>query len=145
MESSKDLSNYQDVISCLKARNTLVHSKFRYSIAKDIARLLTADFKGFVRDIKLYGSTAEYTAGIYSDIDIIIRVKSKSRNMEEMLKLLDTELCKEYFGLLSEDISEYCYLIDPKIINEDPLEPMHPSRSYLEYIFNNDSISLISN
>lgn len=142
--SSKDYTTHEEIIACLKTQNSIVHSMFRYSIARDVANYLLSSYGCQIKELKLYGSTAEYTAGIYSDIDILIQVNRLSNDLAEALKQIDKFLCKEYYSLLSEDVDEWSYFIDTHIINDDPNEPKHPSRAYLEHILFNESVELLS-
>ena len=143
IDCSKDYNEHDEVIACLKTYDNMIHSKFRYSIAKDIARFLYSNYHAQIKSLRLYGSTMEYTAGKFSDIDIIIRVEFSSENLCKSLKDLDKQLCKDYYRLLSEEISEYSYFIDPHIINDDPANKALSSMAYLEYIVNNDSVELL--
>lgn len=140
--SSREYNKYDDIITCLRTHDSTLHSKFRHSIAEDIAKLLYIRYGGQIKDLKLYGSTMQYEAGMFSDIDIIIKVKYPSDDLINTLKKLDKMLCKEYYRLICEEMSEYTYFLDPHIIDENPYAEAKMSKPYLEYIFRNDSVEL---
>ena len=85
----------------------------------------------------------EYTAGKFSDIDIIIKVRFSSDSLNSSLKELDKLLCEEYYRLLCEEMNEYSYFLDSHIIDESPENKVQMSKAYLEYIFKNDSVELL--
>lgn len=142
LTSIKEYKTREDIIACLKTQNSLIHSKFRFSIAKDIASFLLTRYSSQIKDLKLYGSTAEYMAGIYSDIDLIIHVSNVNDELLKSLKLLNGFLAENYYLLIGASLDEYSYFIDIHIINDDPLEPRHPSRAYLEHIMFNEAVPL---
>ena len=139
---SKTYNTAQDVIEDLKTQNSFVHSKFRSSIAKGIAKYMLRRFGQTIRNIRLYGSVMEFRAGKYSDIDMIVRVEKLDDELVDNLKSIDRLLSKEYFRLIGEDCGNYFYFIDIKIIDDDPGKQVHPARAYLEYIMANDSVAV---
>lgn len=141
ISSSKDCSSTDDVIGLLKSNSSFIHSKFRFSIAKEIAAFLFKEYPDLVEDVKLYGSTMEYTAAKYSDIDILIQTKEPCLEIKSILKEIDSLLCREYYYLICEDGSEWTYLLDIHVM---PLKGRHPSRALLEHILANSSVPLVN-
>ncbi|MDP4092613.1 MAG: hypothetical protein Q8920_04560 [Bacillota bacterium] len=136
-------ANRTDLISenksgLLKSQDRIVHSKFRYSIARDIASYIILNYGYIVKNIKLYGSTMEYNAGKYSDIDLIIHVESMGREIREDIKSIDKLLVEGYYSMIEENDSPE-YLMDVQII-DDGDSNINPSAAYLKYIMMNDSV-----
>ena len=84
----------------------------------------------------------DYTASMYSDIDLVIRVTVYSEELMKTIGQINEILTKEYYRLIEQATDEFSYLIDIHIINDDPLVQIHPSKSYLEYIYENSSIAV---
>lgn len=143
LATSRDLSSFQDVVEHLKTHDSIIHSKFRYSIARDIAVYLFDTFGDMIRDLRLYGSTMEYTAGIYSDIDMIVCVQKLSDTLRDTLKQLDNRLSAMYYRLIGKDEGEWSYLLDMHILSENPGERSDPSRAYLEHIASCESVAVV--
>jgi predicted nucleotidyltransferase len=142
INSSKEYTNYEAIVACLKTQDSMIHSRFRYSIARDFALFLYNIFGDIIINFKLYGSTMEYNAGIYSDIDLIIQVKSANEKLFDTIKSINQHLSEKYYQMIEEAPSEWSYLLDTHIINNDPNEQVHPSKAYLEYIISNDSVEI---
>ncbi|MCX7708276.1 MAG: hypothetical protein N2484_00335 [Clostridia bacterium] len=142
LSTSKECSSFEDIVTCLRSQNTLIHSKFRYALAKDIARFFSVHFGDCVKGMNLYGSTLEYTAGMYSDIDLILHVSFLDAEILRTIKELNRFLTDSYYRLLGQISDELSYFIDVHIINDDPSEQIPPSKSYLQYILQNDSVAL---
>ncbi|MCX8128698.1 MAG: nucleotidyltransferase domain-containing protein [Clostridia bacterium] len=142
LKSLKGYSDTNEIVNCLTTHNSLLHSRFRYSIARDIAKLLFSIYPDHVKAVKLYGSTMEYTAGVFSDIDIVIHVNHFSNEMHDTIKTLNLELSEKYFILIGKAPEEWSYFIDIHVINSDPSQKALSSRAYLEYILHNESIEI---
>lgn len=138
--SNKD-KTLSEIAENLKTQDSMLHSRFRHSIANDIAKYIMSCYGYAIKDIKLYGSTMEYKAGKYSDIDLIVRVERMGEEIRDSLKRLDYLLMHEYYLLIGEETDQYSYLIDAHIIDES-LYAHDNSKEYLMYILNYDSIPL---
>lgn len=142
LSASRQFESIEEISICLQTQDCLVHSRFRQSVARDIASLLSAEFGSQILDIKLYGSTMEYTAGKYSDIDMLIQVTHLSHDLLVTLKELSQYLCSEYYRLIGQEADAYAYLLDIHILNTDPNAAHQPSQAYLTYIYHHNSIPL---
>lgn len=131
-----------EVINALKSGNLILNSKLRQSIARNVAGYLSEKFAGRLKGARLYGSTAEYNAGVYSDIDLVFLVTELPGNFRQVIEDIDKTLSESYYRLLEKNESEWSYLLDVHVINDDPKEQRHPSRAYLEHIFLNESIEV---
>lgn len=139
--SSNKYKTLWEIAENLKTQDSMLHSRFRYSIANDIAKHIMSSYGYVIKDIKLYGSTMEYKAGKYSDIDLIIHVEKMGEEIRDSMKRLDYLLMQEYYLLIAEETDQYGYLIDVHIIDES-LYIHDNSKEYLMYILNYDSIPL---
>lgn len=140
--SSMEYKHQHEVIASLNTRNTLIHSKFRYSIAKDIANYLISQFPDQIKNINIYGSTMDYNADIYSDIDLLIKTSHLDQRIVKTLKRINILLSYNYYKLISKNWRQESRLLDIHIINDDPAKQKCPSRDCLEYILVNNSIPL---
>lgn len=129
------------MITALKEQDTILHSRFRYFIAEKVSKYLLESFGSIIMDIRLYGSTMEYNAGKYSDIDLIIVAEKMGEEIKASLKELDRLITAEYYHMIGEEADQYSYILDGHIIDESYQEH-DSSKSYLISIFNNDSVSL---
>ena len=140
--SSYHCKNASDIVERLKTQDNIVHSRFRNSIASDINNYIVHNYGNVIKDIRLFGSTMEYQAGKYSDIDIIVHVENFGGEILESIKRLDLLLTNEYYGLIQEAIDQYSYLIDPHIIDDNLKSQPDPSKAYLMHIIKNDSMAI---
>ena len=131
-----------EVINALKSGNLLLNSKLRQSIARDVTGYLLEKFGRRIKGARLYGSTAEYNACVYSDIDIVFLLTELPENFRQVIADIDKILSESYYRLLDKNESEWSYLLDVHVINDDPYEQRHPSRAYLEHIFMNESVAV---
>lgn len=131
-----------EVIAALKSGNLLLNSKLRQSIARNVTGYLTEKFGSRIKGARLYGSTAEYNASIYSDIDIVFVLTELPENFRQIIADIDKTLSEFYYRLLDKNESEWSYLLDIHVINDDPYEERHPSQAYLEHIFMNGSVAV---
>jgi predicted nucleotidyltransferase len=131
-----------EIIELLKTQDNLTHSNFRYSIVRDVTRYIYLNYGNIIKNVRLYGSTMEYNAGKYSDIDMVIQVEKLGYEIYENLKRLDKLLVSDYFNLLEEDFDEYMYLIDIHIIDDNLQSQADPSKSYLLQILQNESVTI---
>jgi predicted nucleotidyltransferase len=132
----------KEVIELLKTQDISTHSEFRYSIARDVTQYIFQNYGNVIKDVRLYGSTMEYTAGKYSDIDILIRTERQGFEIYENLKMLDKILVSEYFNLIEEDFDQYMYLLDIHIIDDNLRNQSNPSKAYLLQILQNESVAI---
>lgn len=132
----------KDVIELLKTQDSLTHSKFRYSIAKDVTQFVFSNYGNIIKNTRLYGSTMEYTASKFSDIDMIIHVENSGMEIFNSLKKLDKILVSEYYNLIGEDVDQYTYLLDIHIVDEYMRNKIDPSKSYLLQILQNESVAI---
>lgn len=143
--SSVRTENYEDEGRVrLKSNDTSIHSRFRNSVACDLARYILNTYGILVKSVKLYGSTMEYNAGKYSDIDIVIHVDGQGKKILEDVKRLDRLLTEEYYSLIDEIPDIYSYLIDAHIIDESSKNQRDTSFEYLNHILAYESVTLLS-
>ena len=135
-------STADEVINALKSGNLLLNSKLRQSIARDVAGYLSEKFGSRIKGARLYGSTAEYNACVYSDIDIVFLLTELPENFRQVIADMDKILSESYYRLLEKNESDWSYLLDIHVINEDPYVQRHPSMAYLEHIFMNGSVAV---
>ncbi len=132
----------EEVVAALKSGDPFLNSRLRQALARDAAGYLSELFGSRIKAARLYGSAAEYSACVYSDIDIVILVAELPENLRQVIADLDRILSRSYCRLLGKDEDEWSYLLDVHIINEDPRESRQPSMAYLEHIFMNGSIAV---
>lgn len=135
-------NNAVEVIDALRSGNLILNSKLRQSIARDVVLYLTEKFGSRIKGARLYGSSAEYNACIYSDIDIVFLLTELPENFRQVITDIDKTLSESYCRLLDKNKSDWSYLLDIHVINDDPCEEKHPSRAYLEHIFINESVAV---
>lgn len=135
-------STSDEVIDGLKSGNLILNSKLRRSLAKGVAGYLSVKFGSRIKAVRLYGSTVEYNACVYSDIDIVVLVSELPEDFSQVISDLDKTLSCSYCRLIDKNEDEWSYLLDVHVINEDPYLQKHPSREYLEHIFRNESVAV---
>ncbi|MFW0861030.1 MAG: hypothetical protein AAGT88_02840 [Dethiobacter sp.] len=95
-----------------------VHSRLRYALAKGIA-----DYLGSIAEnldsVYVYGSTMNDNARLCSDIDLLVKVKSKSGGTEKALKILDSCLLIDYRILMADEQVKMSYMLDVHMIDEE--------------------------
>ncbi len=129
------------IIEQLKTQNIMLHSRFRYSIASEVSAYILSNYGNLIKCIKLYGSTMEYNAGKYSDIDMLLHVRMMNDSIIQDIKDLNYRLTCQYYRLIGEVADSYTYLMDIHFIN-DLEEKSNPSRAYLEHILCNESVAV---
>ena len=142
IESLKDCPSKSDFVLQLNEKNTHYHSKLRLFIAKLLSTYLIKKFPNLIKDIRIYGSTMEYNACTYSDIDIIIKTNHLDNLLLVELKKIDKVLSKQYCLLLNIKSSDWCYMLDAHIINENPKASVNPSKAYLEHIYSYEACAV---
>jgi predicted nucleotidyltransferase len=68
-----------------------VNSTFRYALGKEICRFLCKKYEE-IDSCYMFGSSLSDTAKITSDIDLIIKVKRKSRKLTRVISGLDSKV-----------------------------------------------------
>ena len=142
IESLKDCSSKSYFVLQLNAQNTQYHSKLRLFIVKLLSTHLLKKFPNLIKDIRIYGSTMEYNACTYSDIDIIIKTNRLNSLLLVELKKIDKSLSEQYCLLLNIKASDWCYMLDAHIINDSPKSPVNPSNAYLEHIYSYEACAV---
>jgi predicted nucleotidyltransferase len=138
---SKKEKTLAEIAESLKSQDCMLHSRFRYSIAIDIAKYVIGCYGYAIKDIKLYGSTMEFNAGKYSDIDLIIHVETMGEEIQKDMKILDHLITQEYYLLIGEKTDQNVYMIDIHIIDES-LYTHNSSKAYLIHILNTSSVQI---
>jgi predicted nucleotidyltransferase len=88
------------IYEALKEQDPVVHSTFRYAIAKGLAIYL-GELNGGVRGVYLYGSAMQGEAHPFSDIDLIVLVGQKRDRIMALLRGVDLALVTVYRTLLN--------------------------------------------
>lgn len=140
---SRDSGGVEEIVAGLKRRNRHMHSSLRQAVAGELADILTQSFGSKIKAIHLYGSTIEFNADLYSDVDIVIIASEASEEIRSFIKEADEHIREEYFLMLSLPGNSSSYLIDAHIIDESKKTP-DPSRAYLLSILEQDSVPLLS-
>lgn len=97
------------------------HSRLRYALAKGISRYLGA-LDDNLESVYVYGSTMTDNAGFSSDIDLIVKVKSKNGKTRRAFEILDTYLQVSYKVLLAEHEFRMKCMLDVHIIDQEDIE-----------------------
>ena len=97
------------------------HSRLRYALAKGISRYL-GSMDDNLESVYVYGSTMSDNAGCSSDIDLIVKVKSKEGKTRRALEILDTYLRVSYKILLADDDLPMKCMLDVQIIDQNDIE-----------------------
>lgn len=98
-----------------------VHSRLRYALAKGIAGYL-GSMDDNLESVYVYGSTMDDNAGFSSDIDLIVKVKSKNGQTRRVFEILDTYLRVSYKILLATDDLQMKCMLDVQIIDQNDIE-----------------------
>lgn len=100
------------------------HWKWRYNIVEKLASSLDGEQYG-VKGIYLFGSVKNATAGIQSDIDLIVHIVENNDKMKELENWFNgwscaiSELNKERAGVYVDNILDIHYITDTDIANND--------------------------
>lgn len=97
------------------------HSRLRYALAKGISRYL-GSMDDNLESVYVYGSTMADNAGSSSDIDLIVKVKSKNGQTRRAFEILDTYLRVSYKILLADDDLPMKCMLDVQIIDQNDIE-----------------------
>lgn len=105
----------------LQAGDEATHSRLRYALAKGIAGYL-GSFDDNLQSVYVYGSTMDDNAGLSSDIDLIIRVKTKNSETKRALEILDSYLLISYRILLDNDEYRMNCMLDVHLVDEGEVQ-----------------------
>ena len=140
IEGTSEFRTQADVIAGLNRGNYTVNSRLRRYIARDVAGYLSEKYGSRIKASRLYGSTADYTACTFSDIDMIVLVTDLPADFSKTIAEMDQILSDAYYSLLGKDAGDRSYLLDLHVINEDPDVRIQPSKAYLEHILLYESV-----
>ncbi|MBS3975289.1 MAG: nucleotidyltransferase domain-containing protein [Syntrophomonadaceae bacterium] len=104
----------EEIISGLALENRETHSWFRYGLAKYLCACINELDEGMIAAY-VHGSTASDTAGIASDIDLIIIISGEEEYLIRILKSLDHHLVDSYRKLVGVKAEFVSRLLDVKI------------------------------
>ncbi|MCR3922948.1 MAG: nucleotidyltransferase domain-containing protein [Firmicutes bacterium] len=105
----------------MQAGDESIHSRFRYALAIGVSRYL-GSMDANLESVYVYGSTLNDNACFSSDIDLIVKVKTKSSETLATIAMLDTCLLTSYKILMADDQSQMSYMLDVHIIDEHDLQ-----------------------
>ena len=91
-----------ELLEQLRNDSPKAHSVLRYALAKEVAEYLRGLRCG-IRGVFLYGSTMTDTAGLASDIDLIVLVEMKLYQAQTLLQHLDLALVTSYRALVGRE------------------------------------------
>ncbi len=125
MKLSRDVDG---VIELLCEEDSLTHSYFRYSLAKHIGEYL-GSLSGNFRGIYVHGSAVKSTSGPGSDIDLIVLIENRRKELGPLLAKLNAELEFQYSQLMGGEYFSggYADFMDIKLVDREDLEK---SRGY---------------
>jgi len=98
--------------------------KWRYQMVENLAAQIDPELFG-VKDIYLFGSTKNATAGTGSDVDLLIHVEDNKKKLELLKKWLEGwSLCMSHFNYLktgykSNGLLDIHFITDEDIKNKD--------------------------
>ncbi|EEG77007.1 nucleotidyltransferase domain-containing protein [Dethiobacter alkaliphilus] len=97
------------------------HSRLRYALAKGISRYL-GSMDDNLESVYVYGSTMNDNAGFSSDIDLIVKVKSKNGKTRRAFEILDSFLRISYKILLADDELPIKCMLDVQLVDQRDIE-----------------------
>lgn len=109
-----------------------IHSRLRYALAKGISNYL-GKIDENLESVYVYGSTANDNARLSSDIDLIVKVKSKNGSTGKALKILDSCLLINYKILMADDQVRMSYMLDVHMIDESDVQQRNRYGSLLSF------------
>ncbi|MTI84722.1 MAG: hypothetical protein FH756_12645 [Firmicutes bacterium] len=92
------------------------HSNFRYAVAKNLCRILANE--NDINAIYLHGSTVKDKARVSSDIDLVLHVRRKEKELSSRLEQLNFELLSYYKELLDGYASSATILLDVQLVDD---------------------------
>jgi predicted nucleotidyltransferase len=105
----------------LQAGEENTHSRLRYALAKGITHYL-GSIDDNLESAYVYGSTMDDNAGCKSDIDLLVKVKSKSGRTRKVLEILDSLLLASYRILLDDDEFGMNCMLDVHMVDEEDIQ-----------------------
>lgn len=116
IKKNPHLKSRRGVVDMLVREDNLVHSSFRYALSRRICEYL-ASYHQELEKIYLTGSTLEDRAGFTSDIDLIIKIRKKSKAVMATLRRLDSDIIIYYRSLLGRQAKKMHKILDPQFIS----------------------------
>ncbi len=90
VEKSPRLKHREEVVNLLLKGDNWTHSTLRYALSKGICEYLSM-YHQELEQVYLTGSTVEDRAGLTSDIDLIIKAKTREALANTLRKLDNTK------------------------------------------------------
>ena len=117
----KERLTEEDFYRTLKEGQEDTHSRFRYALARGISSYL-GHIDDNLESVYLYGSTMVANANTASDIDLLVKVKSKDSKTRRVLELLDGCLIFAYkLLLIGLQININC-MLDAHLIDDEDIK-----------------------
>ena len=103
-----------------------------YALAKGISNYL-GKIDENLESVYVYGSTANDNARLSSDIDLIVKVKSKNGSTGKALKILDSCLLVNYKILMADEQVRMSYMLDVQMIDESDVQQRNRYGSLMSF------------
>lgn len=118
----KERQTEDEFFRALQAGDENTHSRLRYALAKGISAYLGSIDEN-LESVYVYGSTMDDQAGFKSDIDLLVKVKSKHNGAtEKSLDVLNSFLLFSYRVLLDEAEFRMNCMLDVHLVDEDDIQ-----------------------
>lgn len=95
--STKDTASVERLI---QENDRWANSTFRYALGKEICKFLSQSYEE-IESCYIFGSSLSDTAHIASDIDLVIEVKSNSKELREEVSKLDSQVLNYFKSRLN--------------------------------------------
>lgn len=100
----------------LRSGDRWINSSFRFALTREIHKVISS--QPGVRDLYFYGSVAEDSAGLRSDINMILHVEADKKTYETWIRWLNDRLTARFRRMagLGEDFGA---LLDCHVVTDD--------------------------
>jgi len=113
--------NRIDFLRMLLNGSHIAHRIFRYELAGQLCDCL-AEVDDNLEAVYIYGSTMEDNANFVSDIDLILKVKTKTKKTVDIITMYNNYLLNCYKNLIKEKTQFMNRLLDVHIIDESDIK-----------------------
>jgi hypothetical protein len=114
----KEQTTEEGFFMALQSGSESAHSRLRYALAKYLSGYL-GSIDDNLESVYVYGSTMDDNARRSSDIDLLVKVKSKNSRTWRALHILDSYLLVSYRILLGDGGINMNCMLDVHMIDED--------------------------
>ena len=110
-------TNTKDIEERIRNNNAVTNRNFRYALGKEICNCLASNYDE-IESCYIFGSSLSDTARIASDIDLLIKVARKSKELKTAIAKIDRQILGYYKKNMNGDAKGLIKLLDVYFIDD---------------------------